>query len=100
MARKGARIPLTSSSLISKPSQDLSLSGHLLHPLLLGELLAEAVRDGVGGDLVAVRVERLNQGVVSPLVTHVEGGGDGTTVGVLAAGVKDVLVETLVEVVH
>merc|ERR1719384_2890356 len=99
MARKGARIPLTSSSLISKPSQDLSLSGHLLHPLLLGELLAEAVRDGVGSNLVAVRVERLDQGVVSPLVTHVEGGSDGTTVWVLPTGVENVLVKPLVQVV-
>ena len=75
----------------SKASQDLPLSGHFLHPLLLGELLAEAVRDGVGGDLVAVRVEGLDQGVVRPLVTDVERGGDGTTVGVLPARVKNVL---------
>ena len=48
---------------------------------------------------MAVRVERLNQGVVSPLVTHVERGGDRTPVGVLTAGVEDVLVQPLVQVV-
>ena len=32
----------------------LSLSGHLLEPLCLGELLPEAVGDAVGRDLVPV----------------------------------------------
>ena len=39
--------------------KDLPLTGHLLEPLLLGELLPEAVRDGVRRHLVPVRVQRL-----------------------------------------
>ena len=51
-----------------EPGEDLPLARHLLGPLLLGELLAEAVGDGVGGDLVPVGVEGLHQRVVRPLM--------------------------------
>ena len=51
--------------------QDLPLAGHLLGPLFLAELLPKAVGDAVAGDLVAVRVEALDQGVVCPLVTRI-----------------------------
>lgn len=45
-------------------------------------------------------IEILNLAVVGPLVGHVEGGRDGTAVGVLSSLLKQVGIETLVQVVH
>lgn len=45
-------------------------------------------------------IEILNLAVVGPLVGHVEGGRDGTAVGVLPSLLEQVGVETLVQVVH
>ena len=62
-------------------------------------LLPKAVADAVTRNLVTIGVEALHQGVVSPLMTHVECGRDGTPVGVLPARMEDVLVQPLVEVI-
>lgn len=45
-------------------------------------------------------IEILNLAVVGPLVGHVEGGRDGTAVGILSSLLEQVGIETLVQVVH
>ena len=52
------------------------------------------------GNFVSIGVEILDLSVVCPLVWDVEGAQDGAPVGIDPAGVEDVLVEVLVEVVH
>lgn len=68
-----------------------------------GEVFADRfdyLRDRVGGNLVARGIEILNLAVVGPLVGHVEGGRDGTAVGILSSLLEQVGIETLVQVVH
>ena len=55
--------------------------------------------DAVARNLVTIGVEALHQGIISPLMTHIERGRDGTTVRVLPARMEDVLVQPLVEVI-
>ena len=62
-------------------------------------LLPKAVADAVTCNLVTIGVKALHQGVVSPLMTHIERGRDGTPVGVFPAWMEDVLVKPLVEVI-
>ena len=55
-----------------EPDEHLGLSDDLVGPFLLVEICSVGVGDGMGGDLVAVSVQVLHLGVVSPLVGHVE----------------------------
>ena len=82
----------------SKPHELLSLSHYLVGPGLLVEVGTERVGNGMGGHFVAVSVEVLDLGVVSPLVGHVESGLNGAAVGVVATS-KELLIERLVEIV-
>ena len=56
--------------------------------------------DAMACDLMTVTVDILDMAVVRPLVTHIEGSGDGTAVGVAADGVEDALVQLPVEVIE
>ena len=49
--------------------------------------------DGVIGDFVTLIVELFGQPVIVPLVGDVESTSDGTSVGILAFRVEDLLVE-------
>ena len=82
----------------SKPDQQLGLAHHLVCPLLLVEVRPKGVSDCVGSNLVTIGIEVLHLGVVRPLVGHVEGCLDRTTVRIVSLR-EEILVKLLVQIV-
>jgi len=62
--------------------------------------ILDYLRDRVGSNLVAGGIEILDLAVVGPFVGHVEGGRDGTAIGILSSLLEQVGVQTLVQIVH
>ena len=50
--------------------KDLTLTIHLLEPLVFAELLAETVSDTVRRDLMTATVQRLHLAIVGPFVAR------------------------------
>jgi len=76
------------------------LHGDLREPPRDVRPIFDYLRDRVGSNLVAGGIEILDLAVVGPLVGHVEGGRDGTAVGILSSLLEQVGVQTLVQIVH
>lgn len=70
------------------------------NPTADGAVNQSYLRYGVGSHFVTVGVQVLHLTVVGPFVRHVEGGGDGASVGVDASALEQVLVQLLVQVIH
>lgn len=69
------------------------------NPTADGAVNQSYLRYGVGSHFVTVGVQVLHLTVIGPFVRHVEGGGDGASVGVDAATFEQILVKLLVKVV-
>ena len=48
---------------------------------------------------MSVRVKRLDQGIVCPFMRYIESGSYGTSIWVFPAGMEDILIESLVQVI-